>query len=33
MKDNRCIMIVARTRPEAIKLAPVIWWLNRFGVD
>jgi UDP-N-acetylglucosamine 2-epimerase (non-hydrolysing) len=26
-------MIVAGTRPEAIKLAPVIWWLNRFGVD
>jgi UDP-N-acetylglucosamine 2-epimerase (non-hydrolysing) len=27
------IMIVAGTRPEAIKLAPVIWWLDRLGVD
>jgi UDP-N-acetylglucosamine 2-epimerase (non-hydrolysing) len=26
-------MIVAGTRPEAIKLAPVIWWLNRLDVD
>jgi len=33
MKDDRCIMIVAGTRPEAIKLAPVIWWLDRLGVD
>jgi len=27
------IMIVAGTRPEAIKVAPVIWWLDRLGVD
>jgi len=27
------VMIVAGTRPEAIKLAPVIWWLDRLGVD
>jgi UDP-N-acetylglucosamine 2-epimerase (non-hydrolysing) len=27
------IMIVAGTRPEAIKLAPVIWWLDRLGVE
>jgi UDP-N-acetylglucosamine 2-epimerase (non-hydrolysing) len=26
-------MIVAGTRPEAIKVAPVIWWLDRLGVD
>ena len=25
--------IVAGTRPEAIKLAPVIWWLDRLGVE
>jgi UDP-N-acetylglucosamine 2-epimerase (non-hydrolysing) len=27
------MMIVAGTRPEAIKIAPVIWWLDRLGVD
>ena len=27
------IMIVAGTRPEAIKLAPVIWWLDRFNIN
>jgi len=27
------VMVVAGTRPEAIKLAPVIWWLDRLGVD
>ena len=27
------MMIVAGTRPEAIKLAPVIWWLDRLGVE
>jgi len=27
------VMIVAGTRPEAIKLAPVIWNLDRLGVD
>ncbi|MCI4396869.1 MAG: hypothetical protein JHC28_04855, partial [Thermoprotei archaeon] len=32
-RDNRPIMIVAGTRPEAIKLAPVIWSLDRLGVD
>jgi UDP-N-acetylglucosamine 2-epimerase (non-hydrolysing) len=26
-------MIVAGTRPEAVKIAPVIWWLNRLGVN
>lgn len=26
-------MIVAGTRPEAIKLAPVFWWLDKLGVD
>jgi UDP-N-acetylglucosamine 2-epimerase len=26
-------MVVAGTRPEAIKLAPVIWWLDRLGID
>jgi UDP-N-acetylglucosamine 2-epimerase len=26
-------MIVAGTRPEVIKLAPVIWSLEKFGVD
>jgi len=32
MKRN-VIMIVAGTRPETIKLAPVFWWLDKFGVD
>jgi UDP-N-acetylglucosamine 2-epimerase (non-hydrolysing) len=32
-KENRPVMIVAGTRPEAIKLAPVVWWLDRLGVD
>jgi len=32
-RDNRPIMIVAGTRPEIIKLAPVIWSLDRLGVD
>jgi UDP-N-acetylglucosamine 2-epimerase (non-hydrolysing) len=27
------IIILAGTRPEAIKVAPVIWWLDRLGVD
>jgi len=31
--DKGSIMIVAGTRPEAIKLAPVIWWLDRLGID
>jgi UDP-N-acetylglucosamine 2-epimerase (non-hydrolysing) len=31
--DKGSIMIVAGTRPEAIKLAPVIWWLDRLGVE
>jgi UDP-N-acetylglucosamine 2-epimerase (non-hydrolysing) len=26
-------MLVAGTRPEAIKLAPVFWWLEKIGVD
>jgi UDP-N-acetylglucosamine 2-epimerase (non-hydrolysing) len=26
-------MIVAGTRPEAIKITPIIWWLNYLGVD
>jgi len=26
-------MIVAGTRPEAIKIAPVIWWLDQLSVD
>jgi UDP-N-acetylglucosamine 2-epimerase (non-hydrolysing) len=26
-------MIVAGTRPEAIKLAPVIWSLEKLGVN
>jgi len=30
-KDS--IMIVAGTRPEAIKIAPLIWWLDKLGVD
>jgi UDP-N-acetylglucosamine 2-epimerase (non-hydrolysing) len=32
-RENRPIMIVAGTRPEAIKLAPVIWSLDKLGVD
>ena len=32
-RNNTPIMIVAGTRPEAIKLAPVIWWLDRLGID
>ena len=27
------IMIIVGTRPEAIKVAPIIWWLDRLGVD
>jgi UDP-N-acetylglucosamine 2-epimerase (non-hydrolysing) len=27
------VMIVAGTRPEAIKLAPVLWWLDKLGVE
>jgi UDP-N-acetylglucosamine 2-epimerase (non-hydrolysing) len=30
-KDD--IMIIAGTRPEVIKIAPVIWWLDRQGVN
>jgi UDP-N-acetylglucosamine 2-epimerase len=30
---SNSIMIVAGTRPEAIKLAPVIWSLEKLGVD
>jgi len=34
MPENKGpIMIVAGTRPEAIKLAPVIEWLDKLGVD
>ena len=34
MASNRgSIMIVAGTRPEAIKLAPVFWNLDKLGVD
>ena len=32
MRSN-LVMIVAGTRPEAIKLAPVFWWLEKLGVD
>lgn len=32
MRSN-LVMIVAGTRPEAIKLAPVFWWLEKIGVD
>jgi hypothetical protein len=31
--NERPVMIVAGTRPEVIKLAPVIWSLEKFGVD
>jgi len=30
---SNLVMIVAGTRPEAIKLAPVFWWLEKIGVD
>jgi UDP-N-acetylglucosamine 2-epimerase (non-hydrolysing) len=34
MSVNRdAIMIVAGTRPEAIKIAPVLWWLDKLGVN
>jgi len=26
-------MIVAGTRPEVIKIAPIIWWLDHLGID
>jgi len=32
-ESKKPIMIVAGTRPEAIKLAPVIWWLDKLGID
>jgi hypothetical protein len=32
MRSN-LVMTVAGTRPEAIKLAPVFWWLEKLGVD
>jgi UDP-N-acetylglucosamine 2-epimerase (non-hydrolysing) len=31
--SGRSVMIVAGTRPEVIKLAPVIWSLEKLGVD
>jgi UDP-N-acetylglucosamine 2-epimerase (non-hydrolysing) len=31
--NERSVMIVAGTRPEVIKLAPVIWSLEKLGVD
>jgi UDP-N-acetylglucosamine 2-epimerase (non-hydrolysing) len=27
------MMVVAGTRPEAIKIAPVLWWMDRLGVE
>ncbi len=33
MSGREPIMIVAGTRPEAIKLAPVFWGLDKLGID
>jgi len=33
MVDENPVMIVAGTRPEAIKLAPVIEWMSRLGLS
>jgi len=33
MPNRKSIMLVAGTRPEAIKLAPVLWSLDRLSVD